>query len=111
MDLSTPTVSPLRQRMLDDMRMRKLDPKTQVGYVRAVLKLAAFLERSPKTATVEGLQLFPHNHGLIQSPDMTRISDDVFEKRTWHLLVDIDCRNHWCLRCKRDSDRKSWAIV
>ena len=32
MDLSTPTVSPLRQRMLDDMRMRKLAGKTQVAY-------------------------------------------------------------------------------
>ena len=33
---STPGVTPLRQRMLDDMRMRKLEPKTQAGYLRAV---------------------------------------------------------------------------
>jgi len=31
MDVSTPTVSPLRQRMLEDMRMRKFEPKTQAG--------------------------------------------------------------------------------
>jgi site-specific recombinase XerD len=58
MDLSTPTVSPLRQRMLDDMRMRKMDEHTQDGYIRAVRKLADFLGRSPATATVEGLRDF-----------------------------------------------------
>ena len=44
--------------MLDDMRMRKLDSKTQDAYVRAVRKLAAFLKRSPDTATVEDLRAF-----------------------------------------------------
>jgi hypothetical protein len=32
---STQAISPLRQRMLDDMRMRKLGPKTQAAYVLA----------------------------------------------------------------------------
>jgi integrase/recombinase XerD len=32
MDHSTPTVSPLRRRMTDDMRMRKFEPKTQAAY-------------------------------------------------------------------------------
>jgi integrase/recombinase XerD len=36
MTASTLSVSPLRQRMLDDMRMRKLSPKTQIGYIRSV---------------------------------------------------------------------------
>lgn len=54
----TPTVSPLRQRMIDDMRMRKLGGKTQIGYIRAVRRLAAFLERSPDTATAEDLRRF-----------------------------------------------------
>ena len=44
--------------MIDDMRMRKLEPKTQAAYIRAVRKLAAFLERSPDTATVEDLRRF-----------------------------------------------------
>jgi site-specific recombinase XerD len=44
--------------MLDDMRMRKLEPKTQEAYVRAVRKLAAYLGRSPDTATVEDLRNF-----------------------------------------------------
>ena len=58
MTLSTPAVSPLRQRLLDDMRMRKLRPKTQAAYVRAVRYFAAFLRRSPDTATAEDLRLF-----------------------------------------------------
>lgn len=54
----TPTVSPLRQRMIDDMRMRKLDGKTQIHYIRAVRRLAAFLKRSPDTATADDLRTF-----------------------------------------------------
>jgi integrase/recombinase XerD len=33
---SQPTVSPLRLRMIDDMRMRQLSPKTQANYLRIV---------------------------------------------------------------------------
>lgn len=51
-------ISPLRQRMVDDMRMRKLEPRTQEAHVRAVRKLAAHLKRSPDTATVEDLRNF-----------------------------------------------------
>jgi integrase/recombinase XerD len=58
MNPSTPAITPLRQRMLDDMRMRKLEAKTQAAYIRAVRKLAAFLKRSPDTATAEDLRLF-----------------------------------------------------
>jgi integrase/recombinase XerD len=56
MSSSTQEISPLRQRMLDDMRMRKLDPKTQSGYIRAVRRFVKYLGRSPDTATVEDLR-------------------------------------------------------
>ena len=36
MNSTIPTISPLRQRFLDDMRMRKLAAKTQSGYLRTV---------------------------------------------------------------------------
>ena len=55
---SNKSVSPLRQRMIEDMTLRKLSPKTQIGYIRAVVKLARFLRRSPDTATAEDLRLF-----------------------------------------------------
>ncbi len=58
METTTRTGTPLRQRMLDDMRMRKMAEHTQEGYIRAVRKLAAFLGRSPDTATVEDLRRF-----------------------------------------------------
>ena len=58
MDSSIRTGTPLRQRMIDDMRMRKLEDKTQEAYIRAVRKLAAFLRRSPDAASVEDLRRF-----------------------------------------------------
>jgi len=58
MDTTTPAVSPLRKRMIEDMRMRKLETKTQQAYIRAVLKLSAHLKRSPDTATAEDLRNF-----------------------------------------------------
>ena len=62
MDVSTPTpstpVSPLRQRMLEDMRMRQFAGNTQEGDIRAVRKLATFLGRSPHTATADDLRRF-----------------------------------------------------
>jgi Phage integrase, N-terminal SAM-like domain len=52
------TVSPLRQRMIEDMRMRKLAPQTQTAYIRAVRKFARYLNRAPDTATAEDLRNF-----------------------------------------------------
>jgi len=66
MTSSAQPISPLRQRMLDDMRMRQLSPKTQAGYIRAVRQFAKHLTRSPDTATVEDLrnyQLYLVDHG------------------------------------------------
>jgi integrase/recombinase XerD len=54
----TETISPLRQRMIEDMTVRSFDPHTQSGYIRAVRKLTAFLGRSPDTADAEDLRRF-----------------------------------------------------
>lgn len=54
----TPTISPLRQRMIEDMAMRKLKTSTQRGYLRSVKRLAQFLGHSPHTATAEELRCF-----------------------------------------------------
>jgi site-specific recombinase XerD len=67
MNTTTPTGSPLRQRMIEDMRLRKLSETTQTHYIRAVRRLAAFLGRSPDTATAEDLrnfQLYLVDHGV-----------------------------------------------
>src|SRR5947208_7421939 len=51
-------MSPLRRRMIEDMTIRKLAPKTQQGYIRTVKNLAAFLGRSPDTASFEDVRRF-----------------------------------------------------
>ena len=51
-------VTPLRQRMLDDMAMRAMGSRTQHDYVRHVCAFAAFLGRSPDTATAEDVRRF-----------------------------------------------------
>jgi len=51
-------VSPLRQRMLEEMRMRQLAPKTRDAYIRAVPHFTRFLGRSPDTATAEDLRRY-----------------------------------------------------
>src|SRR2546428_8081165 len=56
--MSGEAVSPLRQRMLEDKRVRRFTPDTQREYIRAVKRLAAFLGRSPDTATAEELRSF-----------------------------------------------------
>jgi len=52
------SISPLRQRMIEDMTLRKLSPKTQTAYIRAVKKLTQFLGDSPDTASAEDLRRF-----------------------------------------------------
>ena len=61
MTYPTQTISPLRRRLIDDMSLRKLQPRTQEAYIRAVKKLAKFLGRSPRTATAEDLRKFQLN--------------------------------------------------
>jgi len=58
MTQTTQSVSPLRQRMIDDMMMRKLSPKTQSQYIRAVKNLTRYLGHSPESATDEELRKY-----------------------------------------------------
>ena len=55
---TTKPISPLRQRMLEDMALRKLAPKTQSNYLRAVINFTCFLGRSPDTASPEDLRRY-----------------------------------------------------
>jgi integrase/recombinase XerD len=51
-------ISPLRQRMIEDMTIRKLTPKTQHDYVQRVKNFAVFLGRSPDTASFEDVRRY-----------------------------------------------------
>jgi integrase/recombinase XerD len=56
--MSTNTISPLRQRMIEDMNARKLGAGTQRGHIRSCKQFSAFLKRSPETATAEDIRRF-----------------------------------------------------
>jgi integrase/recombinase XerD len=99
MEAKHPTVSPLRQRMIEDMRMRKFGEKTQLDYVRAVRKFAKYLGRSPDTATVEDLrnyQLHLVDHGTSPASLNSAISGLKF-----FFNVTLDRPEAWprCSRC------------
>src|SRR6516225_6877456 len=54
----TNTVSPLRQRMIEDMAARKLNPHTQRSHISSCKRFAAWLKRSPDTATLDEVRRF-----------------------------------------------------
>lgn len=56
--ISIAPVSPLRQRLIDDMNMRHFSRETQRNYTRDVGRFATFLGRPPDTATAEDLRRF-----------------------------------------------------
>ena len=56
--MNTDIVTPLRQRMIEDMNARKLCAGTQRGHIRSCRRFVAFLERSPDAATVEDIRRF-----------------------------------------------------
>ena len=51
-------ISPLRRRMIDDRAIRKLGPKTQSGYIRAVKNFVAFLGHSPDQASTDDIRRY-----------------------------------------------------
>ena len=112
MNPTIPTISPLRQRFLDDMRMRKLAPKTQSGYLRTVSRFYGWLKRSPDTATAEDLrryQMYLVDHGMsaislnstitglkfffastLDQPELTRHMHPVREPRKIPIVLSPD---------------------
>ena len=56
--MTDPIISPLRRRMIDDMKIRGFASKTQRGYVHAVQDFAGFLGRSPDQASSEDLRRY-----------------------------------------------------
>lgn len=68
--------TPLRKRMMEDMRISGLGMLTQKGHIRAVKHFASFLDRSPDTATPDELrayQLHMTNTGVSTATFSARI--------------------------------------
>lgn len=51
-------MTPLRQRLVDDLRLRNYSPRTIEAYVAGVARLAKHFNRSPDQLTVEDLRAF-----------------------------------------------------
>jgi site-specific recombinase XerD len=56
--MSKEVVSPLRQRMIEDMNARKLGKHSQRSHIHSCKRFAAFLKRSPETATPDDIRRF-----------------------------------------------------
>jgi site-specific recombinase XerD len=56
--LPATAISPLRQRLIDDMILRRFSGATQRNYLRDVRRFATFLGRRPDTATADDLRRF-----------------------------------------------------
>jgi len=56
--MSTEAISPLRQRMIEDMNARKLGTHSQRSHIYSCKRFAAFLKRSPDTATPDDVRRF-----------------------------------------------------
>ena len=56
--MATDSISALRQRMIEDMNLRKLGAHTHRSHIYSCKVFAAFLKRSPDTATLEDIRLF-----------------------------------------------------
>jgi integrase/recombinase XerD len=87
-------VSPLRQRMIEDMAMRKLKPITQKGYIRSVKRLAQFLGHSPHSATAEELRSFQLD--LVNQGATTTTINGLLSGL--HFLFDVTLNNPDVLR-------------
>lgn len=56
--MSEERISPLRQRVIEDMRIRGMGEKAQKSHIRAIKDFARFLGHSPDTATPEELRAY-----------------------------------------------------
>ena len=59
--MSSEKITPLRQRMIEDMEARHLSAATQKSHLRSCERLAVFLKRSPEIATAEDIRAFQHH--------------------------------------------------
>ncbi|HEX8414739.1 MAG TPA: transposase zinc-binding domain-containing protein, partial [Sphingomicrobium sp.] len=108
-------VSPLRQRLIDEMEIRRFGRETQRNYIRDVGRFATFLGRSPDTATVEEVRRFQVEQCDlgVPVPTMNAIVSALrffFTQTLGHVEACTDCghwrvaynscRNRHCPRCQ-----------
>ncbi len=90
-------MTPLRQRMLDDMRMRNLSPRTQEAYIRAVAKFAQHFRKSPDQ--LDRNQVREYLLHLVRA------------KASWSLYNQVRCALHFFYRVTLGKDWPKEEIV
>src|SRR5215470_8095210 len=73
--IRTAAISPLRQRLIDDMNIRGFSLETQRNYIRDVGRFATFLGHSPDTATADDVRQFQieQRNAGVPTPTMNSI--------------------------------------
>jgi site-specific recombinase XerD len=107
-------MSPLRRRMIEDMTIRKLAPKTQHDYVQMVKNFAAFLGRSPDMASFEDVRRY-QLHLAASGVGVPTINQTVSTLRFFFrgrsgATISSSTRNSFTsrARCRRCSARRKW---
>jgi len=80
-------VSPLRQRLIDDMSMRRFSRETQRKYIRDVGRFLTWLGRSPHTATAEDVRRFQIEQQDAGVPAPTHLLEDGVDVRIIQALL------------------------
>jgi hypothetical protein len=84
--MTTEAITPLRQRMIEDMNARKLCAGTQRGHILSCKRFVAFLKRSPDTATLEDIRRSMSINRL-QRPRLVVVGNGMAGMRTVEELV------------------------
>jgi site-specific recombinase XerD len=87
--------TPLRKRMMEDMDIRGLCEKTQQGHIRWVKHFAAFLGRSPDTATPDDLRAY-----------QLQMTKDMVSATTFNMRI-ISLRFFFRVTCGREGVRQT----
>ncbi|MCA0851555.1 cupin domain-containing protein [Salipiger thiooxidans] len=87
-------ISPLRARMIEDMRIRGLGEKAQKSHIRAIKDFSQFLGHSPDTATPEELRAYQLHMppGGAEAPHYHRVSRQIFYVLAGELTVKVPGR-------------------
>lgn len=99
--MSKDETSPLRERMIEDVRIRRMGEKAQKAHIRAINHFAAYRGRSPGTATPEDLrayQLHMTNNGAALWTFNVRITSLRFFFRI--TCAHEEMKRYMQLRCK-----------
>src|SRR6202163_825941 len=101
----TNTVSPLRQRMIEDMAGRKLNPHTQRSHVYSCKRFAAWLKRSPDTAMPDEVRRFQLYLMLMDAYDAGQLQffnthAGLADKRTFKRFIAPLRHIKWVVYCK-----------